>query len=66
MRLFPNTVEKMKTSIASGLAKIRSQKSEFQDAKMTRNFSAANREKAAALRGVGWSPGVYVGYSMEP
>ena len=56
----------MKTSIASGLAKIRSQKSEFQDAKMTRNFSAANREKAAALRGVGQSPGVYVGYSMEP
>ena len=33
---------------------------------MTRNFSAAYRGKAAALSGVGWSPGVCVGYAMEP
>ena len=36
----------MKTSIASGLAKLRSQKPEFQDAKMPRNFSAAYRKSS--------------------
>ena len=30
---------------------------------MTGNFRAGYRERAFALRGVGWSPGVYVGIS---